>query len=99
MMAGLASGGRHRSRRPTRRRCPAWGRLLSRRPRPGAPAPAAPPRPSGRAVALGALAVPGLLGLARCGADPASGGPDHIRIVAYYNTPADAVAIAGTSEK
>ena len=67
--------------------------------RPGALPPAAPPRPSRRALGLGALAVPGLLGLAGCGSDTAGGGQDHIRIVDYYNTPADDVAINGTFEK
>src|SRR5699024_7167918 len=83
----------------TPHRRPDRGSRISMASRPGALPPAAPPRPSRRALGLGALAVPGLLGLAGCGADPASGGPDHIRIVDYYNTPADDVAIDGTFEK
>src|SRR5699024_9567370 len=83
----------NRHRRPDR------GSRFSMASRPGALPPAAPPRPSRRALGLGALAVPGLLGLAGCGSDTAGGGQDHIRIVDYYNTPADDVAINGTFEK
>lgn len=52
-----------------------------------------------RTLGLGALAVPGLLSLAGCGPEAGNGGPDDIRIVDYYNTPADDVAINGTFEK
>ncbi|MFC7458164.1 extracellular solute-binding protein [Brachybacterium sp. GCM10030267] len=58
----------------------------------------APPR-SGltrRALGLGAVAAPGLLGLAGCGSGGGTGDPDSIRIVDYYNTPADDAAINGT---
>lgn len=82
---------------------------MSSTPRQGSAAPAArtrtePPSPSDvgrshmtrRALGLGALAAPGLLALAGCGGSGGSGGPDAIRIVDYYNTPADDVAINGT---
>lgn len=48
---------------------------------------------------LGALTVPGALALASCGGSGGSGGdPDTIRVVDYYNTPADDVVIQETLE-
>ncbi|MGO1945300.1 extracellular solute-binding protein [Brachybacterium sp. JB7] len=70
------------------------------------PGPAGHPRdrgagvePTRRALALGALSVPGLLALAGCASDGGGSDPTAIRIVDYYNTPADDVAINGTFEK
>ncbi|WP_253705471.1 extracellular solute-binding protein [Brachybacterium sp. P6-10-X1] len=73
------------------------GRPVHRRPASARPISARPV--SRRALGVGALAVPGLLGLAGCGSDVGNGGPNDIRIVDYYNTPADDVAINGTFEK
>ncbi|WP_226831941.1 extracellular solute-binding protein [Brachybacterium sp. FME24] len=62
-----------------------------------------PPEPNQsltrRALGLGALAAPGLLALASCGSSGSTGGPNAIRVVDYYNTPADDVAINGTFTK
>ena len=49
-----------------------------------------------RSLGLGALAIPGLMTLNGCGSGGGTGDPDAIRIVDYYNTPADDVAINGT---
>lgn len=66
------------------------------------PGPSAP-RPAGegatitrRSLGLGALAIPTAVTLAGCGNSGSSGDPDSIRIVDYYNTQADDVAINGT---
>lgn len=85
---------------------------MSSTPRSGSTAPAAwtrpapPPAPvtrrsrlTRRSLGLGALAVPGLMALTGCGNSGGSGGPNAIRIVDYYNTPADDVAISGTFTK
>lgn len=52
-----------------------------------------------RSLGLGAIAAPGLLALAGCGGSAGNGDPSAIRIVDYYNTPADDVAINGTFTK
>ncbi|MGP5715089.1 sugar ABC transporter substrate-binding protein [Brachybacterium tyrofermentans] len=52
-----------------------------------------------RSLGLGAIAAPGLLALAGCGGSEENGDPSAIRIVDYYNTPADDVAINGTFTK
>lgn len=54
---------------------------------------------SRRSLGVGAVAAPGLLALASCGSAGGSGDPSQIRIVDYYNTPADDVAINGTFTK
>ena len=57
-------------------------------------------RPRRRSVGAAALALPGLLGLAACGGsgDAASGDPGTVRVVDYYNTPADDTVIQDTLE-
>ena len=55
------------------------------------------PRPSRRALGLTALAAPVLMTLGGCGGR-AGGGDGALRIVDYYNTPADDVAINGALE-
>jgi len=85
---------------------------MSSTPRPGSTEPTAGTRPTTpaspvarrsmltrRSLGLGALATPGLMALAGCGNSGGNGGPDAIRIVDYYNTPADDVAINGTFTK
>ncbi|MFJ6043049.1 extracellular solute-binding protein [Brachybacterium paraconglomeratum] len=56
------------------------------------------PRPSRRALGAAALAAPALMALGGCGQGSRGTGTQEIRIVDYYNTPADDVAIEGTFE-
>ncbi|WP_114855401.1 extracellular solute-binding protein [Brachybacterium sp. YJGR34] len=58
--------------------------------------PGGPRRPGRRDLLRAGLAVPPLAALAGCGSGGTSGDPNAIRIVDYYNTPADDVAINGT---
>ena len=54
-------------------------------------------RPGRRALGLTALAVPALMALGGCGGRSGGGG-GALRVVDYYNTPADDVAIDGALE-
>lgn len=56
------------------------------------------PRVSRRALGAAALAAPALMQLSGCGERSSRSGARDIRIVDYYNTPADDVAINGTFE-
>ena len=56
------------------------------------------PRPSRRALGAAALAALALMSLGGCGQSSRGSGAQEIRIVDYYNTPADDVAIEGTFE-